>query len=740
MAKIDRVTVDKILDATNIVDVVSDFVSLKKRGSSYLGLCPFHNERTPSFSVSPSRGIFKCFSCGKAGTAVSFLMDLESMNYTEALKWLARKYNIEIKERELTSEEKEADAARERMFAVNEFALRYFEETLADTEDGRAIGLSYFRERGISDAMIKRFHLGYAQDRPDDLYKKAIAAGFTERHLVETGLAIKTERGTLYDRFKGRVIYPVHSLSGRVVAFGGRTLRKEKTVAKYVNSPESLIYSKSRELYGMYQARTAIAKKKDCILVEGYMDVISMHQAGVENVVASSGTSLTDGQIRMIKRFADSVTLIYDSDAAGIKASLRGINMLIAAGLSLRVVLLPEGDDPDSFAQNHSSGEVEAYIEEHRQDLIGFKVDVLMKDAGSDPRARTEAINDILQTIAIIPDVVEQSLYLDECARKVGVDVSALSAQLKRFVAKNAETAYNRRQADKARESISDIAGSASSQRSSADGIPPVEPPVDMAGEKELKSPPVQSAQSVHVSRAVYLAEEEVIRYVLRRGLLYMCDVLRHDDDKELVPMSVVDYVEYEFRFDNITFSHEPFAEIWRQTQWLRDNAWPAEWAARERELLERRATALALGQEDIRARGVDMDTIDKLEKALVERLDKEFNAGVDEFASSFVRRHLLRSDNRELTDLVARLTSDSVVLSRMYPKVDPRADACRKLPLAVNTLKSVLLKEELQCITAELGKPHGEDEIMELMIRYRKLKEISMEFDKFTGEIVIMP
>ena len=740
MAKIDRVTVDKILDATNIVDVVSDFVSLKKRGSSYLGLCPFHNERTPSFSVSPSRGIFKCFSCGKAGTAVSFLMDLESMNYTEALKWLARKYNIEIKERELTSEEKEADAARERMFAVNEFALRYFEETLADTEDGRAIGLSYFRERGISDAMIKRFHLGYAQDRPDDLYKKAIAAGFTERHLVETGLAIKTERGTLYDRFKGRVIYPVHSLSGRVVAFGGRTLRKEKTVAKYVNSPESLIYSKSRELYGMYQARTAIAKKKDCILVEGYMDVISMHQAGVENVVASSGTSLTDGQIRMIKRFADSVTLIYDSDAAGIKASLRGINMLIAAGLSLRVVLLPEGDDPDSFAQNHSSGEVEAYIEEHRQDLIGFKVDVLMKDAGSDPRARTEAINDILQTIAIIPDVVEQSLYLDECARKVGVDVSALSAQLKRFVAKNAETAYNRRQADKARESISDIAGSASSQRSSADGIPPVEPPVDMAGEKELKSPPVQSAQSVHVSRAVYLAEEEVIRYVLRRGLLYMCDVLRHDDDKELVPMSVVDYVEYEFRFDNITFSHEPFAEIWRQTLWLRDNAWPAEWAARERELLERRATALALGQEDIRARGVDMDTIDKLEKALVERLDKEFNAGVDEFASSFVRRHLLRSDNRELTDLVARLTSDSVVLSRMYPKVDPRADACRKLPLAVNTLKSVLLKEELQCITAELGNPHGEDEIMELMIRYRKLKEISMEFDKFTGEIVIMP
>lgn len=740
MAKIDRITVDKILDATNIVDVVSDFVSLKKRGSSYLGLCPFHNERTPSFSVSPSRGIFKCFSCGKAGTAVSFLMDLESMNYTEALKWLARKYNIEVKERELTSEEKEADAARERMFAANEFALRHFEETLVDTDDGRAIGLAYFRERGISDAMIKRFHLGYALDRPDDLYKKAVAAGFTEKHLTETGLAVRTDRGTLYDRFKGRVIYPVHSLSGRVVAFGGRTLRKEKTVAKYVNSPESLIYSKSRELYGMYQARTAIAKKKDCILVEGYMDVISMHQAGVENVVASSGTSLTDGQIRMIKRFADSVTLIYDSDAAGIKASLRGINMLIAAGLSLRVVLLPEGDDPDSFAQNHSSSEVEAYIDEHRQDLIGFKVDVLMKDAGSDPRARTEAINDILQTIAIIPDVVEQSLYLDECARKVGVEASTLSAQLKRFVAKNAEAAYNRRQSDEVRQSISDMTADETPQTHPDEGFPPVEPPVDMSAGDGRQERTTVTEQKMPVSRAVYLAEEEVIKYVLRRGLLYMCDVLKNDDDKELVPMSVVDYVEFEFRFDNISFSHAPFADIWRQTLWLRDNVWPGEWAVRERELHDRRATELALGQEDIRNRGVDTDTVDKLEKALVERLDKEFDTDVDEFASSFVRKHLLRSDNRAFTDLVARLTSDNVVLSRMYPRVDPRADACRKLPLAVNTLKSVLLKEELQRIAAQLALPHTEEETMELMLKYQKTKEISMEFDKYTGEIVIMP
>ena len=735
MARIDKATVDKILDATNIVDVVSDFVSLKKRGSSYLGLCPFHNERTPSFSVSPSRGIFNCFSCGKAGTAVSFLMDLESMTYVEAIKWLGRKYNIEVKERELTSEEKEADAARESMFAANEFALNHFETTMAETDDGRNIGLAYFRERGISDAMIKRFHLGYALDRPDDLYRKAIAAGFVEKYLVDTGLAIRTDRGTLYDRFKGRVIYPVHSLSGRVVAFGGRTLRKEKTVAKYVNSPESLIYSKSNELYGMYQARNAIAKKKNCILVEGYMDVISMHQAGVENVVASSGTSLTEGQIRMIKRFADSVTLIYDSDPAGVKASLRGINMLLAAGLSLKVVLLPEGDDPDSFAQNHSATEVEEYIAANSQDLIGFKVDVLMKDAGNDPRARTEAINDILQTIAIIPDMVEQSLYLDECARKVGVAANTLSAQLKKFVAARAEEAYKKRRAEEARQSIADIVDER------GDNFPPVEAPADM----ETPSTPQRPADPAYeptkgMSQQLFLAEEELIRYVLRRGMYYMCDVFTDPESDEAVPMTVLDYIECELRNDNVGFSHPLFRRIWELAVEIRDTSWPAEWRAREAQLLEQRAASQALGEEDIRQRDADMDTIHKLEEALKERLDKEYNAAADEFSSGFIRNTLLRSDNRALTDLVARLTADKVVLSRMYPKVDERAETCQKLPLAVNTLKSVLLKEELQRIAAELAKPMDTASAKALMNRYLELKQHSMEFDKYNGEIVITP
>ena len=373
MRRIDSETVRHILDTANIVDVVSDFVSLKRRGANYVGLCPFHNERTPSFSVSPARGICKCFSCGKGGSPVNFIMELEQMSFNEALRYLANKYHIEIKEHEVSDEERQQESERESMWAVNDFALRHFEENLTTHPDGKAIGLAYFRERGINDAMVARFHLGYALERTNALYEAATAKGFDERFLVDTGLCIRNERGQVYDRFKGRVIYPVHSISGKVVAFGGRTLRSDKQTAKYVNSPESAIYHKSSQLYGLYQAKRAIVERGKCILVEGYMDVISMHQSGVENVVASSGTSLTDGQIRLIHRFAENVTVIYDSDAAGIKASLRGIDMLLAEGLNVKVLLLPEGEDPDSFAQHNSSAEVEKYIAENETDYIRYK-------------------------------------------------------------------------------------------------------------------------------------------------------------------------------------------------------------------------------------------------------------------------------------------------------------------------------------------------------------------------------
>ena len=372
MKRIDPETTRQILDAANILDVVSDFVSLKRRGSNYMGLCPFHNERTPSFSVSPARGICKCFSCGKGGSPVNFIMEHEQMNYQEALRYLAKKYHIEIREREVSDEERRQESERESMWAVNEFALRHFEDNLVSTPDGRAIGLAYFRERGINDAMIERFHLGYSLEHSTALYDAARAKGFDDRFLVETGLCIRTDHGRIYDRFKGRVIYPVHSISGKVVAFGGRTLRSDKQVAKYVNSPESPIYHKSSQLYGLYQAKRAIVAKGKCILVEGYMDVISMHQAGVENVVASSGTSLTEGQIRLIHRFTE-------NDRH--QASLRGIDMLLAEGLNIKVLLLPDGDDPDSFAQHHSSTEVEEYLAANETDFIRFKTRILLEDA-----------------------------------------------------------------------------------------------------------------------------------------------------------------------------------------------------------------------------------------------------------------------------------------------------------------------------------------------------------------------
>ncbi len=373
MKKIDRETVQKILDTANIVDVVSDFVHLKRRGANYIGLCPFHNERTPSFSVSKAKNICKCFSCGKGGSPVNFIMEHEQLSFNEALRFLSKKYNIEIKEHEMSDKEREEATERESMLAANEFALNHFEHNLNETPDGQAIGLSYFRERGINDVSIKRFRLGYSIDSRDDLLKTATNKGYKEKYLVDTGLCIKNDAGKVYDRFKGRVMYPVFSISGKVVAFGGRTLRKDKDVAKYVNSPESLIYRKSYELYGLYQAKQAIVKKDKCILVEGYMDVISMHQSGIENVVASSGTSLTEGQIRMIHRFTENVTVIYDSDPAGIKASLRGIDMLLAEGLNIKVLLLPDGDDPDSFAQSHTSSELEEYLATHETDFISFK-------------------------------------------------------------------------------------------------------------------------------------------------------------------------------------------------------------------------------------------------------------------------------------------------------------------------------------------------------------------------------
>ena len=436
---IDQATIDRINDAARIEDVVGDYVTLKRRGVNLIGLCPFHNEKTPSFNVSPAKGIFKCFGCGKGGNAVHFIMEIEQLNYYEALKFLARKYHIEVHEKELTPEEVAARNERESLFLVNEYAQKYFTDTLWRHVDGKAVGMSYFHERGFRDDIIRKFQLGYSLDQRDAFTRAALKAGYNKDYLVKTGLTMEYDDGRLNDRFRGRVMFPVHSLSGKVVAFGGRVLRKSDKMAKYVNSPESDIYHKSNELYGIYFAKQAIVREDRCYLVEGYTDVISMHQCGIENVVASSGTSLTGGQIRLIHRFTNNVTVLYDGDAAGIKASIRGIDLLLEEGMNIQVLLLPDGDDPDSFAKSHNASDFIAFIKENSTDFIRFKTKLLMEDAGNDPIKRAGLVTDIVRSIAIIPDQIIRAEYVRECSNLLNVGEQTLYYEINKIKGRERE-------------------------------------------------------------------------------------------------------------------------------------------------------------------------------------------------------------------------------------------------------------------------------------------------------------
>ena len=432
---IDRATVDRIMDAANIVDVVSEFVSLRKRGTSYKGLCPFHDDTTPSFSVSPSRGVYKCFACGKAGNAVNFIMEHEQMTYVEALRWLANKYHIEIEEREMTDEERRQQNERESMFIVNEWAAKYFQRILHEHEDGRAIGLQYFRSRGFRDDIIERFRLGFCLNQRDAMAKQALSEGFKEEFLLKTGLCGKRDNGQYFDRFGGRVIFPWISVSGKVTAFGGRLLdsRTKGVAQKYVNSPDSDIYHKDHELYGIYQAKKAIVKEDRVYMVEGYTDVIAMHQCGIENVVANSGTALSVFQIKMLRRFTQNITLLYDGDEAGIHAAMRGTDMLLAEGMNIKVLLLPDNEDPDSFARSHTASDFRAYIEEHQTDFMEFKTTVLLKGV-DDPIKRSEAISNIVKTISVIKDPIIRATYIKECSLRIGIAEQTLITQMNKFI------------------------------------------------------------------------------------------------------------------------------------------------------------------------------------------------------------------------------------------------------------------------------------------------------------------
>lgn len=578
---IDQPTIDRILDAANIVDVVSEFVTLRKRGVNYVGLCPFHDDKSPSFYVSPAKNICKCFACGEGGTAVHFIMKHEQIGYFDALRFLAKKYNIEIAERELSDEEKRVRSDRESMFIVNAWAQQYFSQMLHEHVEGKTVGMRYFIERGFREDTIRKFQLGYSLDQRDALYQQALRKGYKKEYLEKTGLVIAYENGNVNDRFRGRVIFPVHSLSGKVVAFGGRVLKKDEKTAKYVNSPESPIYHKSNELYGIYFAKQAIVKADRCYLVEGYTDVISMHQSGVENVVASSGTALTHGQIRLIHRFTNNITVLYDGDAAGIKAAIRGIDLLLDEGMNVKVVLLPDGEDPDSFARSHSATEFTEFIRQHETDFIRFKTKLLLADAGNDPVKRAALIGHIIRTIAIVPDDITRTIYIRECSAMMEIDEQVVLNQVnKQRLSKNEQKpsvpVTNRSTTEILPPDYSIAEPSAQMQKVPvataepvSDQLPPDFPPPpeeEFSGSNEMPeippSAPVEETQVMTRQRSPYEAFEiALLRYVVRYGERVLYDYV-DEETKERIVMRVAEFIRDDLERDDLSFYTPIFKQM----------------------------------------------------------------------------------------------------------------------------------------------------------------------------------
>lgn len=729
MKKIDRETAQRIIETADIVEVVSDFVTLKRRGSGYIGLCPFHADRTPSFSVSKSRNLCKCFSCGKGGSPVNFIMEHESMSYQEALRYLANKYGIEIHEEEVSEEERQRDQLRSSLLAANEFTLKHFESNLTDTDDGRDIGLSYFRQRGLSDAAIRKFHLGYALDRPTALLDAAVKAGYAVDRLVDTGLCIRNDAGRVYDRFKGRVIYPVFSLSGKVIAFGGRTLRKD-VPAKYVNSPESIIYKKSNELYGLFQAKNAITRKDKCILVEGYMDVISMSQSGIENVVASSGTSLTEGQIRLIRRFTSNVTVIYDGDAAGIKASMRGIGMLLAEGLNIKVLLLPDGHDPDSFAQSRSSSQLEEYIDTREEDFIGFMTRVLMKDAKDDPIARARAVTEIVKTIALIPDPVTRNLYIVECSRQLMIDEGVVRLEVEKYFLENAEREHKTREREKAAATLStDLTAT-----SPADDTP--------AGDEVNERLAQQIGNGTPAVDAFMLPYEKLLlQLVLRYGMLDICDDV--DEQGNTCRIKVVEYVDIELSRDDITFTDPGVRAAFNEALRLSRDEWPADFERNEAHLLQLRADEITAGQEILRTTAQSVDDIQRMEKQLIADADTRLAKARDQFAVTYIERSVCSSPDDVIRTLALELVPETHILSKYHTKyVHIPTDAERVaelVPRAIYELKDALLVGRLKSLTEQLRHTTDTDTILSLMNSQKEIMLLRSELAKYLGERTIV-
>nr|WP_278580812.1 DNA primase [Bacteroides intestinalis] len=692
---IDQPTIDRILDAAQIVDIVSDFVTLRKRGVNYVGLCPFHDDKTPSFYVSPSKGLCKCFSCGKGGNAVHFIMEHEQMSYPEALKYLAKKYGIEIKERELSSEEKLMQSERESLFIVNNFARDYFQNILKNHVDGRSIGMAYFRNRGFRDDIIEKFQLGYCTESHDAMAQEAIKKGFKKEYLVKTGLCYETDDHRLRDRFWGRVIFPVHTLSGKVVAFGGRVLSSatKGVKVKYVNSPESEIYHKSNELYGIYFAKQAIVKQDRCFLVEGYTDVISMHQSGVENVVASSGTALTPGQIKLIHRFTNNITVLYDGDVAGIKASLRGIDMLLEEGMNIKVCLLPDGEDPDSFARKHNATEFQKFIQDNETDFIRFKTNLLLEDAGKDPIKRAELIGNLVQSISIIPEAIVRDVYIKECSQLLRVEDKLLVSE----VAKRRETQAEKQAEQRNRETRKNNAARDAAQAPLPDGMQPPYPedmpPYPMDGEIPDGGAPLPAEAAEYVSyipqegkegQEFYKYERLILQMVVRYGEKVLCNV--PDEEGKEIPITVTEYVVNDLKEDELAF-HNP---LHRQM--------------------------------------------------LTEAAEHIHNEGFT------AERYFLAHPNPIISKLSTELIADRYQLSKYHSKAQRLVTDEERLFELVPTLminfKFAIISEEMKHMMYALQDPavaNDEEQCTSIMKRYSELREIKSIMAKRLGDRVVL-
>ena len=746
---IDQATIDKIMAATDIVDVVSDFVSLRRRGANYWGLCPFHDDRSPSFSVSPSKGVCKCFSCGKGGSAIHFIMEHEQLSYYEALKYLAKKYNIEVHEKELSDEERQKRSERENMFVINTFAQEFFSKSLLETDEGRSVGLAYFKERGFNEDIIRKFGLGYSPEKRDALAVEAQKRGYKIDYLLKTGLCRETQEGRIYDLFSGRVMFPVYSVSGKVVAFGGRILKSGVKISKYFNSTESDIYHKSDELYGIYQAKRAIEKERRCYLVEGYTDVLSMHQSGIENVVASSGTALTHGQIRLIHRFTDNITVLYDGDAPGIKASLRGIDLLLQEGLNIKVVLLPDGEDPDSFSKSQSAESFTRYIKGHETDFIRFKTQLLLEDAGEDPIKRADIISNIVESISLIPDAIVRSVYVQECSRLLQIDEQVLLSELNKRRQKRAEQQFSRERYNQERQSAATTNAPKSGNTTTAapandNETPPPPSLADMPAPAETpEAVPVTDhtlSQRMVQQSPLEKYEREIIRYIVRYGYRNLFELPDGSWQK------VWEYIVEELSIDSIELCNPLYKHIVELTAEQRE--YEAQQVAALRTVLQVKEQKLVdEAIEQIRLESGDIADKQRKEAEAQTRIAREMEEELQTFETNFLERYFTTHPDSSISMLAVDLVSEKYQLSKVhtkFQKVELEADRLWELiPRAIYELKNAILEQSIKQIQEQIkeaSRNKDEQRIIELIEQNVELNRVRTALAKQIGDRIVSP